>query len=335
MAGTVLSVSSRAMLDACARLGLDTAQILQAARLDRAAVDDPDARIPIEQASALWQKAYELSGDPNLALHAIEVLPFGAYRVIDFLAASAPTIGAALANVSAYFPLINDVVRLPYAVGDREVTLGVDAPSRPGVITRPYAEYTLAAVLLRTRVATNQRFMLVRVDFSHARPADVSEHARIFECPVQFGAPACQLVIARDVWDTPRTGTNPALFAVLETHARMLLDQLPRQTETASRVRRAIEGELRGGNPRLESIAKQLAMSPRTLQRRLRDEGVAFDELLDDLRFRAARTYLTQRDIAGAEVAYLLGFAEPSSFNHAFKRWSGQTPTEYRRLAGR
>ena len=254
------------MLDACARLGLDTSQILLAAKIDLATLHDPDARIPVEQAGALWQKAYELSGDPHLALHAIEVLPLGAYRVIDFLAASAPTIGAAMAKVSDYFPLINDMVRLPYVVGDREVTFGVEAPSRPALITRPYAEYTLAAVFLRTRMTMNQHFSLVRVDFSQPAPDDISEHARIFECPVRFGADACRLVLARQVWDTPRSGdNNPALFAVLDTHARMLLDQLPRQGETAGRVRQAIEGELRGGNPKLESVAKQLAMSPRTL----------------------------------------------------------------------
>lgn len=102
VAGSVLSVSSRALVDACARLGLDTRLILDAARLDAATLQNPDARIPIAQADALWQKAYELSGDPNLALHAIEVLPFGMYRVIDFLASTAPTVGAALAKVSDY-----------------------------------------------------------------------------------------------------------------------------------------------------------------------------------------------------------------------------------------
>ena len=112
-------------------------------------------------------------------------------------------------------------------------------------------------------------------------------------------------------------------------------DQLPQEPDTVSRVRQAIEGELRGGSPKLETVARQLAMSPRTLQRRLKDEGVVFNDLLDHLRFRAAKDYLAQRDIAGSEVAYLLGFAEPSSFNHAFKCWTGQTPTEYRRQAGR
>jgi AraC-like DNA-binding protein len=332
---TVLSVSSRAMLDACARLGLDTDAILCAAKLDRATLDDPDARIPIEQAGALWEQAYALSGDPNLALHAIEVLPFGAYRVIDFLAASAPTIGAALAKVADYFPLINDVVRLPYVVGEVEVTFGLEAPSRPAVMTRPYAEYTLAAVFLRTRTATNLRFPLIAVEFSHPAPADIREHERIFECRVVFGAPRCRLVIARDVWETPRADSNPVLYSVLDTHARMLLERRPAAPGLAGRVREAIESELRGGNPGLESIARNLAMSGRTLQRRLRDEGVVFNALLDAARFEAAKAYLAERDLAGAEVAYLLGFAEPSSFNHAFKRWSGRTPTEYRRQAGR
>ena len=319
------------MIEACARLGLDTAQILSAAGLDAATLQDPDARLPVTQVEALWQKAYALSGDPHLALHAIEQLPFGSYRVIDFLASSAPTVGAALAKVSDYFPIVHDVVRLPYVIGDRAVTFAAEAPSRPSTITRPYAEYVLAAVFLRTRVATNQRFPLMRVEFSHPRPPDIREHERIFECPVTFGADACRMVIARDVWDMPRTGANPDLFSVLDAHARMLLEQRPAPVDIVGRVREAIESELRGGDPKLESIARRLAMSPRTLQRRLGDHGAVFNEVLDAMRYQAAKSYLAPGDIAATEVAYLLGFAEPSSFNRAFKRWSGRTPMEYRR----
>jgi AraC-like DNA-binding protein len=335
MSGSVLSVSSRALLDACARLGFDTSQILEAARVDAATVQDPDARIPIEQADALWQQAYQLSNDPNLALHAIEVLPFGAYRVIDFLAGSAPTVGAGLAKISDYFPLIrNGLVRLPYVVGDRHVTFAVEAPSFPAVITRPYAEYTLAAVFLRTRVSINPQFSLTRVDFSHPRPDDIGEHERIFDCPVRFGAETCQLVIDREAWDLPRMGgADLALFSVLDAHARMLLDQLPKVTDLVGRLREAIAAELRGGNPKIETIATRLAMSTRTLQRRLKDEGVVFNDVVDAIRFRAAKSYLAQRDIACVEVAYLLGFSEQSAFNRAFKRWSGRTPSEYRRTA--
>jgi AraC-like DNA-binding protein len=98
-------------------------------------------------------------------------------------------------------------------------------------------------------------------------------------------------------------------------------------------VREAIDAELRGGQPKLESIARRLGMSARTLQRRLRDHNVVFNDVLDELRFRAAKSYLAQEDVAGTEVAYLLRFAEQSSLNRAFKRWSGQTPMEYRTLS--
>jgi len=326
----VLSVSSRAMIDACGRLGLDTNEILQAAGVCRATIEDPDARIPLEQVALLWKTAYELSGDPHLALHAVEVLPFGAYRVIDYLFSSAPSIGAGLAKVAEYFPLINSVVRLRYEVGDCHVTFAVEAPTLPSAITRPYAEYTLAACFVHARATTNPPYGLVRVDFSHPQPPDISEHERIFECPVRFGAESCQLVMTRQVWDTPRTESDPTLFSVLGTHAKMLLDQLPGEDGVPGRVCEAIAAQLRGGDPGLESIANNLAVSPRTLQRRLKEHGVVFNDLLDRIRFQTAKEYLAQKDIASSEVAYLLGFAEHSSFNHAFKRWSGLTPTEYR-----
>jgi AraC-like DNA-binding protein len=264
-------------------------------------------------------------------LHAVEVLPFGAYRVIDFLLWNAPTVGDALAKVSEYFPLINSVVRLPFSVGDRHVTFAVDAPSNPVVITRPYAEYTLAAVFLRSRSNMAEPYRLTRVEFSHARPANISEHERIFACPVIFDAGACQMVIAREVWDAPRIGADTALFSVLDSHAQTLLGQLEDDASIVGRVRKAIGAELRAGDPRLESIAKRLAMSPRTLQRRLRQHGAVFNDLLDTMRFGTAKSYLSQGDVAGTEIAYLLGFAEQSSFNRAFKRWSGHTPMEYRR----
>jgi AraC-like DNA-binding protein len=329
--GSVLSVSSRALLSACDRLGLDTDQILAATGIDRAVVNDPDSRIPIELVDKLWHTAYELSNDPDLALHAIEVLPFGAYRVIDFLIWNAPTLGDALAKISDYFPLINDVVRLPFLVGDRFVTFAVQAPSDPAVITRPYAEYVLGAVFLRTRINMHTPYRLARVEFTHPRPTSVLEHERIFACPVVFGADTCQMVIPREAWDAPRVGADPMLFSVLDGHARTLLDQQPADTTIVGRVRDAIGVALRGGDPGLESVAKQLGMSPRTLQRRLGEQSAIFNEVLDTMRFGAAKSYLAQRNIAATEIAYLLGFAEQSSFNRAFKRWAGQTPGEFRR----
>lgn len=331
MQGTVLSVSSRALLDACRRLGIDTAPVLAAAGVDPAVLDDPDARLPVERVEALWRAAYEVSGDPNLALHAIEVLPPGAYRVVDFLAANAPSVGGAFEKIAAYFPLINDTVRVTCATGPRDASVTIEAPTRPAGVSRPYAEYTLAALYLRIRAGTRQPFPLLRVEFVHPAPADTANHARIFGCPIVWHAPACRLVVDRVAWDTPCAGSDATLFAVLDAHARHLLSQRPAPEDLVARVRSEVDAELGGGSPELSVIARRLAMSERTLQRRLAERGAVFNDLVDERRFERARAYLAARDISAAEVAYLLGFSEPSAFHRAFRRWSGETPTEFRK----
>src|SRR5512143_365938 len=111
--GTVLTVSSRALLQACDRLGVDTETLLRTAGIQRRTLEDPDARLQGSEASALWAKAYELSGDPVLSLHAAEACPLGAYKVIDYMAASARTVGEAFRCAARYFKLINTAVHLP------------------------------------------------------------------------------------------------------------------------------------------------------------------------------------------------------------------------------
>jgi AraC-like DNA-binding protein len=327
---TILTVSSRALLLACERLGIDTARILEAAGVTREVVDDPDARLAVHQAKTLWAVAYEVSGDPELALHAAEALPFGAYKVVDYLAAAAPSVGEALQSISRYFPLINTAVELPIETdGDRRhlCVRGAD----PAVLTRAYVEYTLAAVYLRTRDATGTGFALDGVDIAFPAPASTAEHARIFGCPVRFSAADNRMTLSRAAWETATERADRSLFQVLDDHAELLLQRLPDSVGLLSEVCAAISAELRGGDPALEHVASKLAMSERTLQRRLQDLGASYSDLLDEMRRAAATVYLADRDLSLGEVGYLLGFAEQSSFTRAFRRWTGQTPTEYRR----
>lgn len=302
---SVLVVSSRALVLACERMNIDTEAMLQAVGVSRVTLDDPDARLALSQVQALWTQAYRLSGDPDLALHAAEQLPLGAYRVVDFLAMHAPTFGEGVRQVSAYFPLINSAVRLPIVVGEDEVVLGCESPNSPGALTRQYVEYTFAAVYLRNREVAGVDFSVKRVEFHHERPASTREHERIFACPVYFERPASAMVFDRSVWDTERSSFDSDLFSLLEEHAAILLERSPRQVGVVADARRAITAELRGGDPSVHRVAKTLGMSPRTLQRRLMEEQVKFTELLDEMRAGAARAYLSQADISISETAYV------------------------------
>jgi AraC-like DNA-binding protein len=138
------------------------------------------------------------------------------------------------------------------------------------------------------------------------------------------------MLIARSAWETPTTGAQAGVLEVLAEHADLLLDRLPKGPDLVERTRKAIGQRLRGSDSSLEGVAAELAMTPRTLQRHLRELGYSYNALADEVRQGLARLYLQQPDIAIAEVAYLLGFADQSAFNRAFKRWNGLTPKQFR-----
>lgn len=328
--GTVLTVSSRAMVAACERLGLDTDALLAAAGIRRETLEDPDARLEAGKVSALWTRAYEISGDPVLSLHAAEACPLGAYKVIDFMAANAATVGEAFRFASRYFWLVNTAIRLPIDETGDPVTFDVEDESGPTGVSRPYAEYCFAAFVLHVRGATGVDFPLRSVTFVHRPPPDTTEHGRIFGCPVSFEAERNRMAIDRSAWERRIAGAHPGVLQVLTEHADLLLEKLPRGPDLVERTRRVIGERLRGGDSSLESVARELGTSARSLQRHLREIGYTYNALADEVRAATARLYLEQPDIAISEVAWLLGFADQSTFNRAFKRWTGSTPARAR-----
>jgi AraC-like DNA-binding protein len=267
-----------------------------------------------------------------LSLHAAEACPIGAYKVIDYMAFNAATVGEAFRCAARYFWLINTAIRLPYDESGDPVTFDVVGESGPMGVSRPYAEYCLAAFVLHVRGGTGVNFPVRRVTFVHRIPPDIREHERVFGCPVQFEAKHNRLVLDRAAWDTPGTRSQPGVLQLLTEHADLLLQKLPRGPDLVERSRRAIGQRLRGGDSSLESVARDLGMSARSLQRHLQDLGYSYHALADEVRAATARLYLDQPDMAIAEVAHLLGFADQSTFNRAFKRWTGSTPARVRAL---
>lgn len=229
-------------------------------------------------------------------------------------------------------PIINTAVRLLLDESADPITLDVEDESGPAGVSRPYAEYCLAAFVLRVRAATGVSLPVRGVTFVHRAPPDVREHERVFGCPVRFEAEHNRVSIDRAVWETPTNRANPGVLQVLTEHADLLLQKLPRGPSLVERMRRAIGERLRGGDYSLESVARDLSMSPRSLQRHLSELGYSYHTLADEVRAATARLYLEQPDIAIAEIAYLLGFSDQSTFNRAYKRWTGHTPARSRAL---
>lgn len=173
-------------------------------------------------------------------------------------------------------------------------------------------------------------FSPLAVYFKHAPRGALSAYEEHFGCPVIFNAGREALLVCEESVDVPNKLGDETIAAFFDRH---LEEQLAARTSDGSlelRVRRAVAHVLSEGVPMVSSIASELAMSARTLQRRLSGQGHSFQSVVDTARKDLAQRLLTDTDYSLAEIAFLTGFSEQSSFTRAFKRWTGQTPRAYR-----
>jgi AraC-like DNA-binding protein len=188
----------------------------------------------------------------------------------------------------------------------------------------------LAVTVVHCRRASGFEWPLFEVTFDFDQPPSDKEHVRAFGCPVRFAQPRNEFVFERATWDMPAQAPSSELLRTLEEHADRMIGTLRSENVVASQVARHIADELQGGEASLTKVARRMAMSGRTLQRRLELEGTSFAEVLDQTRQHFAQAYIKEPTLALTEIAYLLGFSEPSAFTRAFNRWFGVAQSQFR-----
>ena len=292
-------------VDGLRTLGYDTAALLESTGVAATTLTDPDAQVPCESCGVLFGGACQQRFTPNLALALAQVTPLGAWPLLDYLVATADTVGAGLHQLARYFDVSGDSIVLT-------IRDSVD-PVRIDIAASPFAvEFEAALMVVRLREETVGRFTASEISFQHAID-DPAAFARAVGCPVVDRAAWNGLSVSSASWQLPLRRRDPILRRLLEQQASAILARLPARGGVALDVQRA------------------LAMSPRTLQRRLSAEHVSYQSLLEEARKEAAGRYLADGTLAIGEIAYLIGYSEPAPFHRAFKRWYGKTPEAFRR----
>ena len=322
--------STRAMVRAAESRGLRVSDLLERAALTRETLEDPDARIPGKTAIELWHALIERTGDAALQLVAPTILPFGAYRVIDYLVRASATVGEGVTRFAEFFALIADALTLSIESGADYSCLCL-ARTDGGAVPPVYVDYVFAALVGRIRMGIRPELRVRHVELRRPPPVDPAPYEACFQSPVRFHALHDRLCFTAEEWASPIEGADAALARVLEEHARMLAARLPEAaTDFVSRVRTSVMATL-PASAHMEHVSRELHMSPRSLQRKLAEGGTTFRQVLDDVRSGLAESYLSDTAVSIPEVAYLLGFSDQSSFHRAFHRWTGSAPGRWRR----
>ena len=327
---TIQASAVRKIVNLAARYGVSAQSLYQEVKLNPALLDNPDQRIPFAQLVLLYERAAVLTKDDEFGLHLGESIDPRVFDVLGYAALNSATVGEAFARVARYHSIWTDGAQLDLEVSNATARVIYRYVDRSLQECRQDSEMTLAAFAALGRLITNIEWLPTEVKFAHKAPRDTAEHARIFRCAVRFGSELNELVFDSATLELPITRADPGLCAVLDRHAEELLAKYPRQDAIIDQVRSVIRKELQGGDPSLEAVAIQLGLGSRTLQRRLRENGTAHQQLLDQMRKDLALRYLREPEMAICEVAYLLGFSERSALHRAFKRWTGMTPSEFR-----
>ncbi|MDP9139189.1 MAG: AraC family transcriptional regulator [Pseudomonadota bacterium] len=319
----------RALLDYVQARGVDPARLLEGTAIKP---DDRESRVPEFLAAALFDRAAELLDDPHLGLHVGESVRPGHYGVLGYVAMNCSNLGEALECLRRYQALVIDLGGVCVATESDLMVLSWQPETDPPF--RQLAEFNLSGLLSFTRWMAGRNATVRRIDFIYPAPTDLSEHQRIFGCELRYGQSAYRLAVPLSWLSAPLMQPDPAMRELMLRLADSQLLELPRSDDVLARARAMIAARLKHAPVDLDWLAAQLAQSPRSLQRRLSEQSLSFSQLVEAVRRELAERCLADPLLDVTDVAFLLGYSEQSAFQRAFKRWTGETPAQWRGRQG-
>jgi AraC-like DNA-binding protein len=323
------------LIEAIEAAGCPPDRVLRPLGLTRSALGDPHGFIPSSDFAQLLEEAAQATGDESFGLHFGERFHPKNIGLLTYVVINSPTVSAAFENVGRYLRVHNEAARSSVVVEGRWASARHEFSGLTVAVPRQQNEFSTAVAIGTVRLMAGSDWVPIEVRFAHPAPHALAEHARIFGAPVSFGHDANALVMEREFLERQVPAADERLYPILRRYLEGVLAEMPAEDRLLASVRRAIGESIRDGNPKLAAVAKKVALSPRSLQRQLREFGTEFNALVDDTRRRFSIHYLRDRKHTLTEVAYLVGYSEVSAFNRAFRRWTGSTPADYRREAAK
>lgn len=281
---------------------------------------DVERRVQLYEAMKIWDEVSELLQDDALGIHAAQSLRPGDLDILGFTIRTAKNFGQALQSLERFQRFIHsagDMTLKPSGEMMRCELLSV----RRGPASRHFVEFIFATWLVVTRELLGEETQWSEAHFSHPVPANLSEHRAFFRCPVFFDANV-DLVMAPLAWAT-RTlpASDPQLHDVLSVHASSQAARVPADSVLVEQVRNKLNDELQRGASSASTVAASLALSERSLRRKLKAEGFSFREILDEVRSEAGEKYLQDGTLSLSEISFRLGYKDSGGFARARKRW--------------
>jgi AraC-like DNA-binding protein len=309
---------------------LATYSVVPSASLDKFRALARQTRVEAVASHQALERWVALTGDPALGVKAGQLVRFGEGGVLDFAMRSARSIREASEVANWHADQYGDALTVALdVVGERALLRIGSQPAWPDVV----ADFLLSAWynvhISRQLTAASA----LECWFAHATPPDIEPYRRAFPmAELKFGMPHCGFSFAANWLDEPLASADASLHTLHRSYLASVVARATEQRSLAPRVRELIAAQMRRGRPTAAHVTRRLKISRRTLSRRLIEEGTSFKALLDELRCQLALRFLADGQLPLEEISAQLCFSRVQGFHRAFRRWSGATPGNYRRL---
>jgi AraC-like DNA-binding protein len=330
---TLPALYIRQIADVVRGMGVDVVRWLARSNLSEAALDDPAFSIAYPAFEGLVLDALSMSGEPALGLLVGRRLLANSHGILGYAALSSGTIREALDLVERFLHVRTSLATITHTLEGGEVRVHFLETRPLGAIQRPVFEALGLSLKNVVDAISMGAGKVRRVAFPFETPDYAALARELFQCDVEYGQSWAGCILPLGDIDVPLKMADPEAFREAERICQRELDKLTESETFATRVTRLIL-EKQNGFPSLEVTARLFHMTPRTLHRRLLDEGTSFHQLLDDVRHTLAVQHVRSGKLSIEEIAYVLGYSDLANFRRAFKRWESVPPSEYRDKQG-
>ena len=312
------------------RRGIDTEPLLIKAGLSRRQLAQERGGISVVSQYRSLEHAAIVTNDSVLGLHVAAEVELRAGGIRFYLAASSASVSEALDIFVRYIATTNEALVGGVSRSKGEAVLTIRPIPELDEPRRQHSELIALWIMRTLHRVTGRDFTASLITFAHSRSSDLRELHRLLRCPLAFAQADDSLVLPKRVEDLAIVSEASHLLQILRAHADDLLTERRTSAGLQGTVENQLLSLLPSGRVRTAIVAQQLGMSEQSLTRLLTQDGTTFGKILDGLRQRLALRYLADSRMSLQDIAWSLGYSEVSAFNHAFKRWTGTSPSRAR-----
>jgi AraC-like DNA-binding protein len=295
--------------------------------------EDYDTPIPVPRVARLLELAAEASDNNCMGMHMGQGYHYEAGSILIMAMMAAPTVEEGLKCLNRYDKYVDTGIETRFDFDQPMAEFGARVICDDDVKINQLNDYLMVFLAQTLYVATRRKLPLKEVWFCHEGAQNCAVLVDFFGAPVKFGQSSNKLIFDRDYLQTRFYTSNGLLYDILTNALKTYFLPSADHSGFIDRVSREIISCAEGESDSAERIAERLAISPRTLRRRLSEEGYTFQEAKNLAREKHAKYFLGHTTLSLSEIAFKLGYSELSAFSRAFRSWTGMTPQTYREQA--